>query len=144
MGLTDLRLIFDNPQRTYVGGQTVSGRLVVKIDAPEPLRSIIVEFRGRASYVMSDGSGTYTDCEKYFEKYLKVFGGRGYTEVLQSGEHYFQFSMILPNNLPSSFEGKYGYVRYRVKATLDRPWKLDYKEKAFFYSSLTFRSEFRS
>jgi hypothetical protein len=110
----------------------VSGRLVVKINAPEYLRSIIVEFRGRASFEYSIDSVMYARYEKYFEKYVKVFGGRGYTEVLQSGEHYFQFSMILPKNLPSSFEGPCGYVRYTVKATLDRPWKFDRKVNAFF------------
>jgi hypothetical protein len=132
MGLTDLRLIFDNPQRTYFGGQTVSGQLVVQIDAPENLRSIIVEFRGEASFEFSMGKLTFTGYEKYFEKYVKVFGGCDGTEVLQSGEHCFQFSMILPNNLPSSLEGTFGHVRYRVKATLDRPWKFDHEVKAAF------------
>jgi hypothetical protein len=56
----------------------------------------------------------------------------GNTEVLQSGEHCFQFSVILPNNVPSSFEGQYGHVRYTVKATLDRPWKFDHEVKAAF------------
>jgi sporulation-control protein spo0M len=56
----------------------------------------------------------------------------GDTEVLPSGEHSFQFSMILPYNLPSSFEGQYGHVRYTVKATLDRPWKFDHEVKAAF------------
>jgi hypothetical protein len=56
----------------------------------------------------------------------------GITEVLPAGEHSFPFSMMLPNHLPSSFEGEYGYVRYTVKATLDRPWKFDHEVKAAF------------
>jgi hypothetical protein len=56
----------------------------------------------------------------------------GMTEMLPAGEHSFLFSMMLPYNLPSSFEGKYGYVRYTVKATLDRPWKFNHEVKAAF------------
>jgi hypothetical protein len=56
----------------------------------------------------------------------------GMTEMLPAGEHSFLFSMSLPNNLPSSFEGEYGYVRYTVKATLDRPWKFNHEVKATF------------
>jgi hypothetical protein len=56
----------------------------------------------------------------------------GVTEVLPAGEHSFKFSMMLPCHLPSSFEGEYGYVRYTVKATLDRPWKFDHEVKAAF------------
>jgi hypothetical protein len=52
--------------------------------------------------------------------------------VLRAGEHSFPFSMMLANNLPSSFEGQYGYVRYTVKATLDRPWKFDHEVKEAF------------
>jgi len=39
MGLKNLYLIFDHPQRIYFGGQTVSGRVLVQIDEPKKLRS---------------------------------------------------------------------------------------------------------
>lgn len=32
---------------------------------------------------------------------------------------------MLPPNLPSSFEGGIGHVRYVVKGTIDRPWRFD-------------------
>jgi hypothetical protein len=38
MGLRNLQLIFDRPHRIYLGGQTVSGRLLVQIDEPKKLR----------------------------------------------------------------------------------------------------------
>ncbi|KAJ4443542.1 hypothetical protein ANN_05215 [Periplaneta americana] len=144
MGLKNLQLIFDNPQRTYYSGQTVSGRLVVALDSPKNLRSIIIKFKGEAECkweetrtVERDGkSETETDYyrgyELYFENRVKVFGGSNETETLPAGEYCYQFNMILPNNLPSSFEGKYGYIRYTVKATLDRPWKFDHDVKAAF------------
>jgi len=43
MGLKNLNLIFDHPQRIYFGGQTVSGRLLVQIDEPKKLRSEYVD-----------------------------------------------------------------------------------------------------
>lgn len=43
------------------------------------------------------------------------------------GLHKFNFSCVLPYNLPTSFESKYGYIRYQIRIELERPWKLDLK-----------------
>ena len=69
---------------------------------------------------------------KYYLCNVTYYAVAGITEVLAAGEHSFPFSMMLPYHLPSSFEGQYGYVRYTVKATLDRPWKFDHEAKAAF------------
>lgn len=34
---------------------------------------------------------------------------------------------MLPHQLPTSFESKYGYIRYQIKVELERPWKFDLK-----------------
>ena len=45
---------------------------------------------------------------------------------LSPGRHAFQFSFrIPPYSLPSSFESKYGYVRYWIKARIHRRWRFD-------------------
>lgn len=46
---------------------------------------------------------------------------------LSVGVHTFNFSCGLPVNLPTSFESKYGYIRYQIKIELERPWKFDLK-----------------
>lgn len=51
---------------------------------------------------------------------------------LPIGEHFYPFNCALPPTLPSSFEHDYGYVRYTVKATIDRPWKFDHEVKTAF------------
>jgi len=51
---------------------------------------------------------------------------------MPAGEHYLPFSFSLPPNLPPSFEGDYGYIRYWAKATIDRPWKFDHHTKRAF------------
>lgn len=48
------------------------------------------------------------------------------------GHHTYPFTCVLPPTLPSSFEGDYGYIRYTIKVTLDRPWKFDQETKKAF------------
>ncbi|XP_067002669.2 arrestin domain-containing protein 2 isoform X2 [Anabrus simplex] len=57
---------------------------------------------------------------------------RGQDLTLPVERHIFPFSTVLPPGLPSSFEGKYGHVRYTIKVTLDRPWKFNHEAKAIF------------
>jgi hypothetical protein len=54
------------------------------------------------------------------------------TTKLPMGRHTFPFSFVLPPNLPSSFEGQHGYVRYSVKGVIDKPWKFDHSTKRVF------------
>ena len=42
------------------------------------------------------------------------------------GQHSYPFSFILPQNIPGSFEGSHGHVRYTIKGTMDRSWKFDH------------------
>nr|CAD7571481.1 unnamed protein product [Timema californicum] len=52
--------------------------------------------------------------------------------VLPAGDHSFLFTFSIPSNLPSSFEGAFGYIRYTIKASLDRPWKFNQDTKVAF------------
>ena len=51
---------------------------------------------------------------------------------MEAGTHKYPFSFTLPPNVPSSFEGYYGHVRYTAKATMDRPWKFDHDTRSAF------------
>ena len=59
--------------------------------------------------------------------------GSNATTELSIGNHEFPFSFELPANIPSSFEGKHGHVRYKVTATIDDPKK----KTEFFFTVLT-------
>lgn len=48
------------------------------------------------------------------------------------GFHTYRFSCLLPQNLPTSFEGQHGKIRYTCKVSLDRPWKFDLTYKVAF------------
>ena len=43
------------------------------------------------------------------------------------GHHVYPFRFTLPTNLPSSFEGGVGHIRYLIQGVIDKPWKIDDK-----------------
>lgn len=50
-----------------------------------------------------------------------ISSGTEANNTLSSGHHSFPFTFKLPSPLPSSLEGKHGYVRYFVMAEVKRP-----------------------
>ena len=41
---------------------------------------------------------------------------------IEVGDYSYPFQVILPHNLPTSFEGLHGQVRYSINAKIDIPW----------------------
>lgn len=80
-----------------------------------------------------DETEELTAHETYFENQYYILGAKSGPEIkLETGEHSYPFSCVLPPTLPSSFEGEFGHVRYTIKVTLDRPWKFDQDTKMAF------------
>ncbi|XP_059470699.1 arrestin domain-containing protein 17-like [Neocloeon triangulifer] len=149
MGLERFEIVFDNPQAVFYAGQTVTGRIVVINSTPKCFRGINVKLKGRAevnwSEVTEQASSPrptnhrntnevteiFSSEETYFETQFNVLGS-GEDVNLNPGEHFYPFNYVLPSNLPSSFKGDYGHVRYTILAVVDRPWKFDYEAKAAF------------
>jgi hypothetical protein len=50
----------------------------------------------------------------------QYFDSVGKRERLWAGEHSFPFHYTLPANLPASFHGRFGYIRYFCEAILER------------------------
>ena len=61
---------------------------------------------------------------------LKLFLGSQID--IPAGFHTYNFACVLPPLLPTSFEGKYGHIRYTATLTIDRPWKFDINHKIGF------------
>lgn len=71
--------------------------------------------------------------EEYFEIHFYLLGSKNGPEItLPAGVHTYSVTCALPPTLPSSFEGKWGHIRYTIKVTLDRPWKFDQDTKMAF------------
>lgn len=72
-------------------------------------------------------SVTYSGKEDYLNQTTYLFGSQSLTTPIEmpAGITTYSFACVLPTQLPSSFEGKHGNIRYSCKAVLDRPWKTD-------------------
>ncbi|XP_048733486.1 arrestin domain-containing protein 3-like isoform X1 [Ostrea edulis] len=144
----------ENQQGVYYPGQVVRGEIVLELSEALKIREIRITFRGEA-YVDWPGSSSpydetsgpkkggfrlpsddnYSASEEYFNRTIPLFGngrGEGDNNILPLGRHTFPFDFGLPDVLPSSFEGPWGYIRYVINATLDRPWSFNTNYKRAF------------
>jgi len=51
---------------------------------------------------------------------------------LEEGERVYPFNISLPLQLPSTFNGEHGHVRYTAKVTVDIPWGKDKETEITF------------
>ena len=128
-------------RQVYYPGSQIAGYVVLNLIQPMNMRGLRIELEGKAHchWTVEEGSGddkrtvSYEGHEKYFELVLGLFGNLpnsgSYTLAHPAGRHIYQFSFSLPTPIPSSFEGKHGYIRYILKAQIDKPWKFDHKVK---------------
>ena len=114
--MKDFRLQLNNPPHgVYFPGMTVTGTLLVVNDKPKNYRAIQVKIVGQAHVHWSQ----YTDHEDYLNRTIHIWdkdesGGGGQFPVCNCQ---FPFSLqLVGNNLPASFEGTNGYIRYTLEA----------------------------
>ncbi|GFR81709.1 arrestin domain-containing protein 3-like [Elysia marginata] len=118
---------FNNSNSIYIGGQTVSGKVVVKLTKATWIDSIDIKFTGRAKSKWDvsngDSSKQYKATEVYIDSEHHLYRCRGENDLQPAGLHMYPFDFTLPSDVPSSFEGRRGFVRYLCVVTLDRGWK---------------------
>lgn len=51
---------------------------------------------------------------------------------MEEGEHVYPFNISLPQQLPSTFNGAHGHVRYSAKVVIDIPWGKDKEQETVF------------
>ncbi|ELT90174.1 hypothetical protein CAPTEDRAFT_201190 [Capitella teleta] len=136
MGQVDIfEIHFDNANGVYREGDRVSGDVKLSNSEDVAYKTLKLELRGVAvvqwnqSEVVAEQSQSVDlddirgDCnkEQYFLKRIILLERDESDAVLTAGDHSFAFECKLPPELPSSFEGRFGQIRYQAKACLERP-----------------------
>ncbi|KAH8311733.1 hypothetical protein KR044_007723 [Drosophila immigrans] len=143
---------FDNNKYgTFYAGQLVSGCVTLKSDKIKEVQAALVKVVGYSITKWSErkmaSTNLFSGREEYLSSQTYLLGSEQskkstriqdihlimYTFIIigndrhsiQAGVHTYNFACQLPYQCPSSFEGRYGCIRYIVKVLLIRPWKFD-------------------
>jgi len=141
-------IVFNNPDAIYMAGSTVSGYVLVELNDAMMMRGLRLKCVGQAGGSWDtrkkfDSSGAHTSEREqhnanetyFFAKFTlwgKQIGEGGENPVHPMGKFKYPFEIELPTNIPSSFEGTNGHVRYWCRANIDKPWKFDHTAKRAF------------
>ncbi|XP_043787443.1 arrestin domain-containing protein 17-like isoform X2 [Apis laboriosa] len=121
IGFRRIDIVLDHPQKVYYSGHRISGNVHLELDEPTNALGIRLKCKGEAQVYFTDRSAGIRRKFSAFENYLHVetyVVGDGKEKSVITGGVY-PFSLTLPEKLPCSFEGRYGRVRYSIRALLD-------------------------
>ncbi|XP_064554478.1 arrestin domain-containing protein 17 [Drosophila montana] len=127
----------DNPERIFYAGQVIRGEIWMNLNKRTKIRAIKIQVTGKGKCkwmeILRKNSNNneytrslfYTSKEIYehSETPLPEFEPRGLE--LSPGEHTFNFNVALGRQLPSSFRGSYGSIKYKMRILIQRPWTFD-------------------
>ncbi|XP_071114939.1 arrestin domain-containing protein 3-like [Haliotis cracherodii] len=146
--LSVFKIALSNVQGVYFAGQMLQGHVILELNEPVKLKGIRITFRGRAfvhwteQLMRGPGESRFREIrhhaakEEYFDVSHPLIprgsGNNDEKKILAPGQYTYPFQFELPGNLPSSFEGQHGFLRYWVKVTMEKPWKNDYSTKKVF------------
>ncbi|XP_028457010.1 arrestin domain-containing protein 1b [Perca flavescens] len=128
--LQEFDITFTNNKVVYGPGESISGTVKIRTANSLQYKAIKVNCQGSCgiSNKMKDASWALE--EQYFNSTLSV-ADKG---TLGAGEHSFPFQFLIPVTPPTSFEGPFGKISYRVRVAIDTPrFSKDYKAQRAFY-----------
>ena len=125
----EIKITFDNADDFYVGC-LVKGRVLVTVSNPQKYSTISIDLMGGAEVDWSEsqqtGLGrtkrvTHSNSVTYINA-QKILWTKEYspTDDLPVGSHAFPFEFQLPQDLPPTFEGAHGQMKYEFHVTAAR------------------------
>lgn len=132
--LQEFSVSFDKNKVVYSPGESISGTVTVTVSQALQCKAIKVNCNGFCGITTKVNDTAWMMEEQYFNSSVSV-ADKG---TLKTGTHTFPFKFLIPATAPTSFEGNYGKIIYRVRAFIETPrFAKDYNaEKSFFLLSL--------
>ena len=139
--LEEFCIILEGGRQVYYPNEQLHGQVIVNLNSPMKMRNVRLNLcgKGYCHWSESHGSGKnrrthhYTGRETLIDLTSILFGNPpgqgGQNPEHPAGRYVYPFMFQLPPVLPSSVEAGIGYIRYFLKATIDKPWKFDHNTK---------------
>eukprot|EP00794_Sanderia_malayensis_P020084 gene20084-22054_t len=108
-------------------GRIIKGQVIVDLKEPTKMRGLSLQLKGKAKCSWKDGDYTYYGKEELVNMIQYLHGEGSESYVHPSGRVIYPFDFVTSLDLPSSINGKYGYIEYFLKATIERK-SYPYKE----------------
>uniref|UniRef100_A0AC35TZ72 Arrestin_N domain-containing protein n=1 Tax=Rhabditophanes sp. KR3021 TaxID=114890 RepID=A0AC35TZ72_9BILA len=129
-----------NPSYPYHGGDTVKGTFYLHNKAEKYINSIQIIFKGKSSVTTyrKDSNGNrpkkaFDDGDdlkhkryeptngNFTSKHVLMIDRTTYLadQLLSKGHHEYNFSFLIPEDYPYSFEGHIGHIRYKITAKIN-------------------------
>lgn len=127
-------IILQKQNAIFTPGEAVRGILKFKTTERFKINFISLLVEGDAKVHWSETRSTgksshqvvYSEREQYLETETLLLSKQADGDLyLEVGDYSYPFEVILPLNIPSSFEHHHGKIRYSVKGTIDIPWAID-------------------
>ena len=135
------------PAMEYRGGSKVSGTLRVSIEKPKAVNSITVRLFGCSNVEWTEqrpdpngGAIPITVFHRgnrtHAESSVTVWSNKespGINGQFRPGEYQYPFSFILPLDIPATFNGVYGNIKYGIAAHIDTPGLFSDEHTSFLF-----------
>ncbi|XP_075979523.1 arrestin domain-containing protein 1-like [Anticarsia gemmatalis] len=112
-------LFLNHNDGVYKAGEVIFGSINFNRDEPMNIIELSVKFKGfcKVWFAKSERNPRtiHESFEEYFNKKTYIISGK---HLLPAGRHKFEFNCPIPSDVPSSFEGIHGYVRYDLRIAL--------------------------
>lgn len=105
----------------FIAGQLVRGQVRCLFYDDPILINIEMNYQGQGKILgnqAEEDEFASTRCEEYLNKSLYLFDTGSEPTNMMRGRYAYPFSFQLPESIPSSIEGEYGYIRYSLRVTL--------------------------
>lgn len=133
-----MKVLLDKEVPVFSPGEVVEGKVAVQSDKDVAFKGIIARCRGKAHNRWYDPIIRHhrDSQEEYLDDSILVFPQDGIRPkkavTVPAGGAEFPFKFVLPTEIPNSFEGAHGFVRYEIFVNGDLAQKDDIKTKKVF------------
>ncbi|CAI2327136.1 unnamed protein product [Caenorhabditis sp. 36 PRJEB53466] len=118
--LNEDSIVFDEPHKRYLPGDSVSGYIFFNTPSSIRARHLKVTCEGVARTGWRNNEKRAE--MKLFSEERTVWRALGKEKHIPAGENYYAFKFVLPKTSSPSFVGEFGSVEYQVKVSLSRWW----------------------